>query len=74
MEKDAKTRLQETLQASRRAKPRYRVVATSGAKQSLIFEVECALDDLELKAMGSGSSRQRAEQEAAGKVLKLLNA
>jgi ribonuclease-3 len=74
VEKDAKTRLQETLQANRRAKPRYRVVSASGAKQSLIFEVECALEDLDLKATGSGSSRQRAEQEAAGKVLKLLNA
>jgi ribonuclease III len=74
VEKDSKTRLQETLQANKRAKPRYRVVSTSGAKQSLIFEVECALEDLDLKAMGSGSSRQRAEQEAAGKVLKLLNA
>ena len=72
VEKDAKTRLQEYLQAKRRAKPQYRVVATSGAKQSLIFEVECAVDDLDLKATGSGSSRQRAEQQAAGKLLKLL--
>lgn len=72
VQKDAKTRLQEILQAKRRAKPRYRVVSESGAKQNLIFEVECAVDDLELKATGSGSSRQRAEQEAAGKLLKLL--
>ena len=74
VEKDAKTRLQEYLQAKRRAKPQYRVVSTSGAKQSLVFEVECVLEDLDLNAMGSGSTRQRAEQEAAGKVLKLLNA
>jgi len=72
VEKDAKTRLQEYLQAKRRAKPQYRVVSTSGAKQSLIFEVECAVDDLELKATGNGSSRQRAEQQAAGNLLKLL--
>jgi ribonuclease-3 len=72
VEKDAKTRLQEYLQAKRRAKPTYRVVATSGAKQSLVFEVECAVDDLELKATGHGSSRQRAEQQAAGHLLALL--
>jgi ribonuclease-3 len=47
-------------------------VSTSGAKQSLIFEVECAVDDLELKATGHGSSRQRAEQQAAGNILSLL--
>jgi ribonuclease-3 len=72
VQKDAKTRLQEYLQAKRRAKPQYRVVATSGAKQNLVFEVECAVDDLALKAMGSGSSRQRAEQQAAGNLLSLL--
>ena len=72
VEKDAKTRLQEYLQAKRHAKPEYRVLSTSGAKQSLVFEVECAVDDLALKATGSGSSRQRAEQQAAGKLLSLL--
>jgi ribonuclease-3 len=72
VQKDAKTWLQETLQAKRRAKPQYRVLSATGAKQSLTFEVECAVDDLELKATGSGSSRQRAEQQAAGNLLKLL--
>ena len=74
VEKDAKTRLQEYLQAKRRAKPQYRVVATSGAKQSLLFEVECEVVDLELKSTGHGSSRQRAEQQAAGQLLVLLGA
>lgn len=72
MQKDAKTRLQETLQAKRRAKPQYRVLAETGAKQSLTFEVECAVHELELRTTGSGSSRQRAEQQAAGNLLKLL--
>ena len=72
VEKDAKTRLQEYLQAKRCAKPQYRVVSASGAKQNLLFEVECAVDDLDLKATGQGSSRQRAEQQAAGNLLMLL--
>lgn len=72
VEKDAKTRLQEYLQAKRRAKPQYRVVSASGAKQSLVFEVECAVADPDLKTTGNGSTRQRAEQQAAGNLLKLL--
>ena len=72
VQKDAKTRLQEILQAKRRAKPQYRVLAETGAKQSLTFEVECAVHELDLKATGSGSSRQRAEQQAAASLLRLL--
>jgi ribonuclease-3 len=72
VEKDAKTRLQEYLQGKRRATPQYRVVATSGAKQNLVFEVECVVEDLDLKASGSGSSRQRAEQQAAANLIKQL--
>jgi ribonuclease-3 len=74
VQKDAKTRLQEFLQARRRPKPQYRVVSTSGAKQSLTFEVECIVDDPQLASRGSGSSRQRAEQQAAANLLKLLGA
>lgn len=74
VEKDAKTRLQEYLQAKRRPKPQYRVVSTSGAKQSLTFEVECIVDDPDLVSRGSGSSRQRAEQQAAANLLKQLEA
>ncbi len=74
VEKDAKTRLQEYLQAKRHAKPQYRVVSTSGAKQNLTFEVECVVGDLGLTAGGSGSTRQRAEQQAAARVLEQIGA
>ena len=72
VEKDAKTRLQELLQAGRRSMPQYRLVSTHGPKQRLTFEVECAVTDLGLKAAGSGSSRQGAEQQAAANLIKLL--
>jgi ribonuclease III len=68
--KDAKTELQEMLQAARRPLPVYRVVAVQGAAHRQSFEVECAVDDLSAK--GTGSSRQRAEQEAARAMLKQL--
>jgi ribonuclease-3 len=72
VEKDAKTRLQEYLQARGLAKPLYRVVSTQGAKQNLIFDVECVIEDPRRAARGSGSSRQRAEQQAAAVLLKQI--
>jgi ribonuclease-3 len=74
VDKDAKTRLQEYLQARRLAKPQYRIVGTKGAKQSLVFEVECAIEEPRRSAKGSGSSRQRAEQQAAAALLKQIGA
>ena len=73
VEKDAKTRLQELLQASRRGVPQYRLLGSHGPKQRLTFEVECLVPDLDLKSTGSGSSRQRAEQQAAAALLERLD-
>jgi ribonuclease-3 len=74
VQKDAKTRLQEYLQAKRLAKPQYRVVSTQGEKQNLIFEVECMIEGPGRSAKGSGSTRQRAEQQAAASLLKQIEA
>jgi ribonuclease-3 len=70
--KDAKTELQEVLQAGHRPLPVYRVVSVQGAAHRQSFEVECVVDDLVGK--GAGSSRQRAEQEAARALLAKLTA
>jgi ribonuclease-3 len=70
--KDPKTRLQEYLQAGRRSLPEYRVTATRGAAHLQTFEVECIVADLGLRATGSGTSRQRAEQQAAEALLREL--
>jgi ribonuclease-3 len=72
--KDAKTRLQEALQARRQALPRYEVVATRGAAHQQTFEVECSVEQLGLRARGSGASRRAAEQEAATALLARLDA
>ncbi len=69
VEKDPKTRLQEMMHAQGRRLPEYRVVATHGAPHQRSFEVECALPDLQLAAVGKGTSLQRAEQQAAKGVL-----
>lgn len=70
--KDAKTLLQETLQAMRHGLPEYRVVSTHGAAHCQTFEVECVARALGLRAKGGGASRRRAEQQAAENLLKLL--
>lgn len=72
--KDAKTQLQELLQERRQKLPEYRVIGTAGAAHQQVFEVECVAAGLGLRASGSGSSRRRAEQQAAANLLKQLDA
>jgi ribonuclease-3 len=70
--KDPKTRLQEHLQARQRAVPVYRVTAIEGKAHAQTFEVQCLIDGLDLDLRGHGSRRRYAEQEAARKVLTVL--
>jgi len=70
--KDAKTELQELLQARGQPPPRYRVAAEQGPAHQKSFEVECSIAEPLLAARGSGSSRQRAEQQAAAAMLEKL--
>ena len=70
--KDAKTRLQEYLQARQEELPRYTVEQTSGKSHSQLFTVSCELVGLELQISGKGSSRKKAEQQAAQNILDRL--
>ena len=70
--KDAKTELQEWLQARRIAVPAYRIVATRGQAHAQTFDVECAVPALGLAEHGEGRSRRSAEQEAARRALDTL--
>lgn len=70
VEKDAKTRLQELMHARGKELPEYRVVATRGAPHERSFAVECIIEELHTR--GEGTSRQRAEQEAAQAMLARL--
>jgi ribonuclease-3 len=67
--KDAKTRLQEHLQASGRPLPVYTVKSTSGEPHAQIFLVGCSLPHLQIETEGEGPSRRRAEQVAAQAAL-----
>lgn len=70
--KDAKTRLQEAMQAQKKRLPEYRIVSERLSARQNLFEVECLLPDGGVRATGTGSSRQRAEQAAAAAVLEQL--
>jgi ribonuclease-3 len=72
--KDAKTELQEWLQARRLPVPAYRISATRGQSHAQTFDVECAVSALGLTQQGEGRSRRHAEQEAARRMMALLKA
>ena len=72
--KDAKTRLQEWLQARRMPVPEYAIVATTGEAHAQRFEVECRIPGLRVVATGAGASRRAAEQDAAQRALAAVRA
>lgn len=67
--KDAKTQLQEYLQARRLALPRYTVVDTRGEAHEQTFRVACEVPELDLRTEAEGASRRAAEQAAATALL-----
>lgn len=67
--KDAKTLLQEYLQAHRIALPEYRVLETRGAAHDQEFEVSCEVAALQVRVVAVGASRRAAEQAAAYAIL-----
>jgi ribonuclease-3 len=70
--KDAKTQLQEYLQARKQPLPSYKLLHTSGSEHQQHFEIACTVSLLNHAVMGSGSNRRNAEQAAAVSVLNQL--
>lgn len=71
--KDAKTRLQERLQAKGLPLPAYEVGEVKGAPHDQEFQVFCRVAGLDNPALGTGGSRQKAEQAAARLALEQLD-
>lgn len=69
LQKDAKTALQEWLQARKYALPQYMVKRIEGAAHQQTFFVEAITERPAFKAEGQGSTRRIAEQDAAHKIL-----
>jgi len=72
--KDAKTELQEWLQARKIAVPTYAIVETRGHAHQQQFVVSCSIPALAVTEHGEGPSRRAAEQVAAQAVLAKLKA
>jgi len=72
--KDAKTELQEWLQARHVPVPAYRIAATRGQAHAQTFEVECDVPQLKWRATGVGRSRRAAEQASAQQLLDRIKA
>lgn len=67
--KDAKTRLQEWLQARQLPLPVYALAAESGDEHAKSFKVTCVLTEPAMTTEGEAGSRRAAEQAAADAAL-----
>jgi ribonuclease-3 len=71
--RDPKSRLQEYLQGRKMALPDYTMQKISGKAHKQSFEVACSIPELDAVAIGAGSTRRDAEQEAALAMLEIID-
>ncbi|CAN5324755.1 ribonuclease III [soil metagenome] len=69
--KDAKSMLQETIQAKKNSAPKYNVVKIIGPDHAKEFTVEVKVDE-KILGTGTGKSKNEAEQNAASLALKAV--
>ena len=70
--RDAKTQLQEWLQGNSLGLPEYELVNVTGKAHRQRFEVSCSIQQGSRTTTGTGTTRRKAEQQAAEKMLVLL--
>lgn len=70
--KDAKTQLQEYLQAKKLPLPQYTLRRIEGEEHDQIFHVTCDVSCLKQTTEGKGANRRKAEQHAAKQLLDRL--
>lgn len=70
--KDAKTALQEWLQAHRLPLPSYSISKVAGEAHKQTFSVLCEIESEKISATGTGPSRRAAEQNAAAQAYAVL--
>ncbi|QCI21563.1 ribonuclease III [Buchnera aphidicola (Hyadaphis tataricae)] len=68
-QKDPKTRLQEYLQAKHLSLPVYFIVKIYGEAHNQLFTIHCKISTISEFLVGTGSSKRKAEQDAAKKAL-----
>ena len=72
--KDAKTRLQEWLQARQLPRPEYALIETRGQDHARVFRVACETREPANREEAEAASMRAAEQAAAERVLAHLDA
>lgn len=70
--KDAKTQLQEYLQARKQPLPEYNLAKIEGEEHEQVFHVMCKVSGIKILTMGYGPNRRKAEQHAAELFLQQL--
>jgi len=70
--RDAKTRLQEWLQARKLALPDYELVGVTGKAHQQRFSVSCTVGELSQTTEGESTTRRKAEQKAARRMLEIF--
>lgn len=71
--KDAKTRLQEVLQAKQLELPLYHLKDSFGDPHEPTFRISCQIPSLGIETEGQAKSRKKAEQLAAESALAILS-
>ena len=70
--RDAKTKLQEWLQARKMALPDYQLVTVSGQDHKQRFAVTCTVAEKSMVTEGESTTLRKAEQKAARKMIEQL--
>ncbi len=70
--RDYKSQLQEELQAKELPTPLYKVLREEGPDHEKLFFVRCSIERLDAATEGTGRGKKIAEQEAARRMLALL--
>lgn len=69
---DPKTKLQEHLQKNAKPLPEYRIVKVTGQPHNQTFSVECKVTIFDKSVVGVGTSRKKAEQDAAEITINMI--
>ena len=72
IDKDAKSLLQELLQAQQISRPKYLIAAITGEAHAQTFDVVCEIEKLDIHSTGQATSRKEAEQQAALRAIDLI--
>ena len=70
--KDNKSKLQEVLLQNSLSLPEYSIEAIEGKDHEQIFTVKVSSNELGVNIKAQGTSRRKAEQQAAGKMIEIL--